>query len=154
MFHGFHFFNCFSVKHFSCKIKYVLNMVQVRSTRRYFKYNPTKFFNSFSSIFFSFFFLNFVVDILPSRIASQPSHCSKQMLLGNHCEQYQQILISPSHCSHRATPELYAMPTIKLVLTDYSFLLLGVHPGCGTSCFFLQVLDFGARAWSRGLVLI
>ena len=115
---------------------------------------PNSLIASLRFFFIFFYFLNFVVDILPSRIASQPSHCSKQMLLGNHCEQYQQILIAPSHCSHRATPELYAMPTIKLVLTDYSFLLLGVHPGCGTSCFFLQVLDFGARAWSRGLVLI
>ena len=76
------------------------------------------------------------------------------MLLGKHCEQYWQILIAPSYCSHRATPELYAMATKKLALTDYFFLLLGVHPGRGTSCFFLQVLDFGARAWSRGLVLI
>ena len=40
-------FNCFYVKHFSCKIKYILNRFEFGWTRRYFKYKPTNGFSSF-----------------------------------------------------------------------------------------------------------
>ena len=62
-------------------------------------------------------------------------------------------LIASSYFSQRKTPESYAMTTMILALTDPAFLPLAVHPGWSPSCFLLQILDFGARAWSRWLVL-
>lgn len=62
-------------------------------------------------------------------------------------------LIVSSYCSQRTTRELYAMATIKLALTDPFIFPLAVHQGWNHSCFFLQALAFGARAWSRRMVL-
>ena len=48
---GYIFFNCFSFRHFSCKIEYFVNGVPVSLKRRYLKYKPTKFFNGLPSFF-------------------------------------------------------------------------------------------------------
>ena len=79
------FFIATSLKHLTVRLNMFL--IWLKSCEREGILN-VNFDNGFSS-----FFLTFVVDIHPSRTACQLSHCSRQMLVENHCKHYGQIYL-------------------------------------------------------------